>query len=376
MRTAGLHWIVAALPFAAFAFHWAWVWAAAISLDIPPFAPDTFVRWDSGQYLAIARSGYLAEVCRPGQGLPGDVCGAGAWFPLYSWMMAALGMLGVELEPAGVLLSGAAFLTLLFRVWSRVLDRTRPARALLCLMLVALFPGAIYYDAVFPMSLTALFSVELLIALQARAFGRAALIAAPLAMSYSTAWIVVFVCWLVELVRAEGGLAARLRHPAHLCAASGALGVTVVFLVMGWQSGYYDFYIRAQQSYHYERVPFAAAYLTRLARLLSGPYDLASAIGGQALLVTAFMMALGVRALWRRRTLTSTQVSAIVSSLLLWALPISLGGYNALFRADSLLVVSAFVMPLLSVTELVMFALGALVLFPCMTVLFLIGVLV
>jgi hypothetical protein len=367
----------AALPVSVLLFHFAWVWAAAVALDLSALDSSSFVRWDSGHYLEIARSGYRAEPCPPGYGVPGNVCGSGAWFPLYPWLIAALGATGLAPATAGVLLSRAAFLALVWSIWVRVFERQTNLRAVLALLLVGVFPGAIYYDAVFPMALTGLLSVELLAAARARAWSRALILAPLLCMAYSTGWLVVFATWVVEILRAGGTPGQRLRHPAHRFALSGALGVLAVVLAMGLQSGHYDLYLQVQQNYRYGEHPLAHAYVTRLARLATGPYDLGIVVSIQALLVTLMMATLGIKIARRGLgQLESTQLAAALSALALWAVPIGLGGYQALFRADSMLLPLAFLWPLLSSTELALFTLAALLIFPCMAVLFFAGVLV
>lgn len=369
--------LAAALPLAAFLFHSLWVWAAATSLDLSVADPWSFVRWDSGHYLEIARAGYRATPCPDGHGIEGNVCGSGAWFPLYPWLIAALGSMGVPPALAGVVLSRVAHLGLLWSAWVRVLHRYTATRAALGVLLVAVFPGAIYYDAVFPIALTAWLMLELIAAVGARAWARAAVISPLLCAAYSTGWLAVLACWVVEMLRTGPSQTHLLRHPAQWFALTGAVGVLAVMGVMGLQSGHYDLYFQVQQNYRYGDYPLADAYVRRIARIATGPHDLGMMVGVQALVVTAMMVTLGARIARRGLgQLDNRQLAAAQCALLLWGVPIALGGYQALFRADALLLPMVFLWSLLSSVELALFALASLVVFPCMAVLFFAGVLI
>ena len=61
---------------------------AARSVGWAPLLTPTWGRWDTGQYLSIARNGYIFEQCVgvANRG-PDDWCGNSGWFPLYPYMM-------------------------------------------------------------------------------------------------------------------------------------------------------------------------------------------------------------------------------------------------------------------------------------------------
>src|SRR3954463_10954016 len=139
----------------------------------PVLAP--LARWDSVWYLTIADSGYGGSTARA------------AFFPLYPALVRAVGTLfggsHAALLVAAFLISLAAFvaaLALLYRLTERELGR-RPARP--TLLLLAVFPAAVYFGAPYSESLFLLLAVGAFYAARtdrwASAGGGAALAPAP-----------------------------------------------------------------------------------------------------------------------------------------------------------------------------------------------------
>jgi hypothetical protein len=63
-------------------------WAAADRGGFDYLLVRTHARWDSGNYLNIARRGYTLAHCTPRVGspfTPAAWCGTAGWFPLYRW---------------------------------------------------------------------------------------------------------------------------------------------------------------------------------------------------------------------------------------------------------------------------------------------------
>jgi hypothetical protein len=112
-------------------------------------------RWDSVWYLEIARHGYrhsLPHVLFP----PGP---RSTFFPLYPIMLRGVGFVVRSDLIAGVIISLACFvvaLVLLYRLVTLELDSDR---ARICVMLIAFFPVAYYFSAVYTESLFLALSV-------------------------------------------------------------------------------------------------------------------------------------------------------------------------------------------------------------------------
>jgi hypothetical protein len=95
------------------------------------------LRWDSNWYVDIATHGYRHEAVEP------------AFFPLYPLLMRALGALTTSVVAAGILISLAAFaasLVLLGRLTELELGPDAARRAI---WLLALFPTALFFSAVY-----------------------------------------------------------------------------------------------------------------------------------------------------------------------------------------------------------------------------------
>ena len=117
-------------------------------LDVPRLThdlgafTDVWARWDSVPYLQIAEHGYGGEKGSP------------AFYPLYPWLVGGVGrVLGGHYIVAGVAVSLAATLVafvLFHRLARRHLDADGANRALLYL---ALFPAALFLQAVYAESL-------------------------------------------------------------------------------------------------------------------------------------------------------------------------------------------------------------------------------
>jgi hypothetical protein len=117
-------------------------------LDVPRLThdlgafTDVWARWDSVPYLQIAEHGYGGEKGSP------------AFYPLYPWLVGGVGrVLGGHYVVAGVAVSLAATLVafvLFHRLARRHLDADGANRALLYL---ALFPAALFLQAVYAESL-------------------------------------------------------------------------------------------------------------------------------------------------------------------------------------------------------------------------------
>jgi hypothetical protein len=275
--------------------------AAALWAHVNPLRLDSWVRWDSNLYLSIAQRGYYLEHCPPGSGYERwQWCGNAGWFPLYAWML--------KIAP-GAVLSLIFQAILLVLVWRR--SRSWPA-----LLLAAFFPGCIYQQAVFPVSL---FLVCALLFLE---FWRPES-GALAAMAYPTGVLLVPVALLKR---------------RWLAAAGVVIGFFVVLAVMRAQTGRWDAYILTQAKYAFQFAPFDTLF-SRLKPLVNARYRDATSFSAaaQTLLVLA-MMALSARS-W----LAKPEIAAYC--LAYWLFPLCVGGRLSLYRAESLLVPLVFLLP-------------------------------
>jgi hypothetical protein len=118
----------------------------------------TWAQWDSGLYVQIADSGFTLAHCEGvANRLPTDWCGTAGWFPGYPFAMRALtATTHMGTYRAGLIVSRLAFLAVLSILWFVFLkDRPRNER-FVALGLACVFPGGVYFLALFPMSLAVL----------------------------------------------------------------------------------------------------------------------------------------------------------------------------------------------------------------------------
>lgn len=280
--------------------------AAALWAGTNPLHADAWVRWDSNLYLDIARRGYVLEHCAATSGYAAwQWCGNAGWFPLYAWML--------KVAP-GAVLSLVFQAALLFAVW-RFLLREEGVAAL---FLAAFFPGSIYQQAVFPISLFLLCATLFL----AHPRPETGLFAA---LSYPTG----------ALLAPLALLRRRWLSALGVCA-----GLLLVMAVLRAQTGRFDAWFLTQQKYGYG-LHFAPldTLFSRLKPLFNARYrDFTTFSTAAQTLLVLVMMALGLRR-WR------AQPAVAAYCLLYWAFPLLAGGRLSLYRAEAVLVPLVALLP-------------------------------
>ena len=136
---------------------------AGLTAPFSPFADLLLApaaRWDSVWYLAIARDGYLD----PGNPVQAGHHAKAAFYPLYPLLMRAGGWIVGSQLVAGVLLSLACFLVALVLLHRLAEIELGPRDARGTLLLVAFFPTAFFFSAVYTESLFLLLSVGAVLA--------------------------------------------------------------------------------------------------------------------------------------------------------------------------------------------------------------------
>jgi hypothetical protein len=142
-----LIWIAAALALA---------WLPVVRHGVA-YGTGLWVRWDSGWFVTIAHHGYGSNTLQ-----------APAFFPLYPGMMAVLGrVLGGRFALAGLLIALASCLVAFELLWRFAEERLGRAGAWRTVLYLAIFPTAIFLQAVYSESL------YLMLALAAFAFAEA-----------------------------------------------------------------------------------------------------------------------------------------------------------------------------------------------------------
>src|SRR5205823_1565546 len=324
-------------PAAAFLLQRALLADVAWAHGFDPFAAETWSRWDSTYYLQIASSGYLPlEHCRPETHYPADAwCGNAAWFPGYSWLVAAVAHpLGLPPANAAVWISALAQLACLILVWVTLDDARRwPALAL-----AAFFPGNVYMAAVFPVSLCALALLCCIRLSWSGMFKRAALAAAAAAACYPTGVLLAPVVGLWALL--------HRRWRATWVVAGALGGLAAVVLVMRLQTGAWDAFALVQAKYAYSG-NLLDSLGARLKPLVNPRYrDEKGFVTGLQTLLSAVMVLLFASQELRRRWPERSSLVALCMGTF-WMTPLMLGGRLSLYRSDALLLPAVLLFPAL-----------------------------
>src|SRR3954449_11714598 len=173
---------------------------AAGNVLVAPFA-----RWDSVWYLAIANDGYPADDPR-----------RAAFFPLYPLLVRAANTVVREPIVAGTLVSLACFLValvLLHRLTA--LELGAPA-ARMSVWALALFPGAVFFSAVYSEALYLALSIGCLYAARTGRWGLAGAAGALGAATRSAGVLLVVPLAVMWLTRADGAPHRRVRDAAWI----------------------------------------------------------------------------------------------------------------------------------------------------------------
>jgi hypothetical protein len=321
-------------------------WAAADRAGFDYLLVRTHARWDSGNYLNIARHGYTLAHCVPRPTSPftgGDWCGTVGWFPLYPLAMRVVGALGLGAPRAGLLLSELFALGSLGLVWWLLGASPRPAE-LACLALAAAFPGSIYEHALFPVSLAVAAGLAFLALAARRRWAAAGVVGAASAAAYQTGLLLAAVAplWL-PLARRRLGLDPAAAAGRAL--QTGALVAVGLLAVMGLQraeTGHWDGFLLVEAKYGTGLHDPAATFARNAVRQARPPGAAAGSLVGQvgprdqfrlvtviAVVAVAATLAAGER--------TPLDLAVLVYVVLFWLAPLVAGGHLAQYRVHALL---------------------------------------
>lgn len=220
-------------------------------------APSSYNRWDTGQYLGIARHGYIAAWHCPAQVLPAHLppgnylCGTIGWFPGYPYAMRALSTVtGLPVETAGLVLAWACWYVVLVLMWRLLSDARSITTRWMCLLIAAFFPGQVYFAAIFPISMCIAGMLACLyIALRT---SRPALAWAGFAAGFVAAYSYITAIVLAPTLLIVGLLVVRGRRRFQLVipAAGAAAGFGAVLLTMQVAVGMWNAYFLSAKKFN------------------------------------------------------------------------------------------------------------------------------
>ena len=308
--------------------------AAALAAGDPPLRPGSWCRFDCAHYVGIALRGYEVYPCAPE--FAGLWCGNTAWLPGYPLLVRAAVACRLPPRGAAVVVSGLfAFLTLalLWRVLRPPAAGSGPSfrptvpAALLALGLAALFPGALYAHAIYPLGPFGLATVLcLVLAARGRAVG-AGLAGAAAAFTYPPGLVLAPILGLGFLLEAGAGLVARLRRAATASLLTAA-GFGAVMVVQYHDTGNWMAFALVMSGFHHVVANPVGTLADRIRPAFQSPFDLTTAVpGAQTLfvvvLVASALVALALAA--RAGTLGRLEVFVALQTLAFWLFPLCLG---------------------------------------------------
>jgi hypothetical protein len=332
------------------------------------FDPASYGRWDTGQYLRIARTGYEAVWHCGARYLPPHLppgnylCGTIGWFPGYPFTMRGLAdTTGLSLPIAGLILAWMFWYLVLILMWRLLADARSIWTRWMCLLIAAFFPGQIYFAAIFPISMCIagiLACLYFALRTSRLAFAWAGFAAGFVAaFSYLTA-IVLFPALLITGLLVLRG---RRRRQAIIPAVGAAAGFGAVLLTMQVAVGIWDAYFISVKKY---RVGVHMPLETLIDRLRplwtpqSSSQQVLNYIAAQTLLTLCFVglvclvMLVGVvrgrrTAELRPRTwagVIGSRISAFDLTFLLmsvgvWIVPYIAGGAASTYRSEAFVIV-------------------------------------
>jgi len=341
-------------PFGALVAGWILIASRAPKGWTSVFDPATFNHWDADQYLSIAEHGYRASAqCRTTPAFPN--CGNVTWFPGYPGVVRVLASTHVGYPAAALIIAWICWYLTLLMVWvlsangadgADMATRGGTARRIACLALAAVFPGQVYFAALFPISLLT-FALLLCIWLATRTslttratavrtgvLGVVAGLAYPLALAAAPALVV-------------GAFITRSRH-ARITMFTGAAAVVAGFgLVLAYAQvriGLWNAYFITEKHEYGVKVHSPLTLLdTRYRQFMHPPsswFRITTQQGALATLLVALALAVTVPALIRaRRKADLTDLALLGTAFIAWVVPYIGAGGLSIYRSEACLIV-------------------------------------
>jgi hypothetical protein len=337
----------------------------ALLLGYSPLSSHTWSRWDSEQYVDVARDGYDLFRCAPESGLTGW-CGDAGWFPAYPWIIRALHELGLPLRGTAVILSWVLAGATIALLWATFLRREARSAIVVAVLFACFAPGQIYSYALSPISLL-LFTMVAFFALLVRdRWAGAGVVGVVAALVHPVGLLLLPVAavWLM----AEVGIASRERfRRTALVTGPMLFAVLALGFVQDLETGRWNAYLLVQEKYGHELGnPLRSAW-----EALSGGGGTSAgggvAIALQSALVLMVVVAVASQAATRRGSFGRADGLIIVWSFAALLLPLTLSDVSLQRAHAALLPIAVLVArlppaaayPIVAVTVVVAIAMEA-----------------
>jgi hypothetical protein len=330
--------------------------------------PSSYGRWDTGQYLRIARSGYVAVWHCPSNYLPANLppgnylCGTIGWFPGYPFALRGLSdATRLPLATAGLVLAWMCWYLVLVLMWRLLADARTNWTRWMCLLIAAFFPGQIYFAALFPISMCiAAILGCLYLALRT---SRPVLAWAGFAVGFVAAYSYLTAIVLAPALLISGLLVLRgqRQRQAIIPAVGAAAGFGAVLLTMQLAVGIWDAYFISVKKYRVGAHMPLDTLITRL-RPLWTPHPgrpVLNYTASQTLLTLCFVALVGLVTIvgvvrggrgaqrgaqtWAEAIesrISAFDLTFLLTSVGVWLVPYIAGGSASTYRSEAFVVVS------------------------------------
>ena len=331
------------------------------------FGPTWWARYDSGNYVSIVREGYYWSSCAA-RHTPqfGPVCSNTTWYPGYPYLVKVATWFGFPLATSATVIAVAFWVATIVALWVWFLRDAPRVRALGCLAIAAFFPGVVYLQALFPISMLTFFMVLSIRFMLRRNWWGAGLAAGVAGFVYPIGVVLVPVMFLwVLLVR--GDLEWIRRFVVAVGVAALALSGTVaVFVIQQVQVGHWDASLTMQEKlgttllFPLRSLVTIVVHETSTIQTLPGHTGhVADAIARQTLLVAVLVTAIVAAYVvsWvRARTVDRNDLALVVLFVLVWLLPLSSFIDTGIYRREATLLPMAMLAKRLPTPVVVVFA--------------------
>jgi hypothetical protein len=335
-------------PFVALVAGWTLIASRAPKGWTSAFNPATFNHWDAGQYLKIAKHGYRASThCNIAPTV--HLCGNVTWFPGYPGLIRLLATAHIGYLAAALAVAWICWYLTLLMVWVLSTDRTRggTSRGIACLALAAVFPGQVYFAALFPISLVT-FAVLLCIWLATRTSfatrtttivrtciaGVVAGLAYPLAFAAAPALLASAI-----VTRNRQRRTVMLAGAAAVMAGFGLVLAYAQLSVGKWNA----YFISEREEYGVRTHNPLDQLVARYHQLLhpsSSTWRTITQQGALATLLVVVAIVVTVPALVRaRRAADLTDIALLGTACIAWLVPYVGGGQLSIYRSEACLIV-------------------------------------
>jgi hypothetical protein len=308
------------------------------SLGIHLLNPELWVRWDSAHYFSIAEKGYETFPCwtRFHAYPPGSdaLCGNCGWMPGFPLLIALFSGIGLSAATGAQVIVNMCFLAFLSFLRFRVLKH-EGSKDILLLFAAASWPGAVYFQAAFPIALFVLCVGLCIHFLRKEKLLPAMLGAAGASLAYSTGFLLAAAVFPYIVFRYRNDVAKLIRYMLVPLASLLSFGAVLWFQ---WkQTGVAFAFFLTQTKYgHGVNSPLKILGLIARRALSAQEFHVQVSDILTLTLTAGFILLL----IWYWMNTTDVAVKCLLTGYLLcfWFLPLSMSPHLAFYRQVAALV--------------------------------------